>query len=69
MLIEQVIEFQLSEPGPPGRTFTLTTGYFHYQTKISKVYLRKDYFIAYCYDIAGGSVPHFSYRGQITHKI
>ena len=48
MLIEQIIEFELSEPGPPGRTCTPTTGYFHDQIKISKEYLRMDYFIIYC---------------------
>ena len=47
MLIEQIIGFELSEPGPPGRTCTRTTGYFHDQTKISKEYLRIDYFIIY----------------------
>ena len=36
MLIEQIIEFELRGPGPPGRTCTLTAGYFHYKTKISK---------------------------------
>ena len=36
MLIEQIIEFELSEPGPSGRTCTPTTGDFHDQTKISK---------------------------------
>ena len=29
MLIEQIIEFEVKEPGPPGRTCTYTTGYFH----------------------------------------
>ena len=36
MLIEQIIEFQLGEPGRPDRTCTPTTGYFHDQAKISK---------------------------------
>ena len=48
MLIEQIIEFELSEPGPRGRTCSPTTGYFHDQIKISKEYLRMDYFIIYC---------------------
>ena len=38
MLIEQIIEFELREPGPPGRTCTPTTGYFHAKAKI---FLRK----------------------------
>ena len=36
MLIEQIIEFELKGLGPPGRTCTLTTGYFHNKTKISR---------------------------------
>ena len=37
MFIEQIIEFELRRPGPPPcRTCTLTTGYFHDKTKISK---------------------------------
>ena len=28
MLIEQIIEFELRGSGPPGRTYTPTTGYF-----------------------------------------
>ena len=48
MLIEQIIEFELSALGPPGRTCTPTTGYFHDQTKISRVYFRMDYFIIFC---------------------
>ena len=33
MLIDQVIEFELREPGPSGRTCAYTTGYFHDMTK------------------------------------
>ena len=29
MLIEQIIEFELKGPGPPGRTCTPKTGYFY----------------------------------------
>ena len=36
MLIEQIIEFELRGPGPPGRTCTFTAGYFHSKPKISK---------------------------------
>ena len=35
MLIEQIIEFQLRGPGPPGRTCTIS-GKLHDKTKISK---------------------------------
>ena len=45
MLIEQIKEFELKGPGPPGHTCTPTTGYFHDKTKISKEYLRVDCFI------------------------
>ena len=33
MLIEQIIEFELREPGPPGRIRTPITGYLHDKTK------------------------------------
>ena len=33
MLIEQIIELELRGPGPPGRTSTSTTDYFHDKTK------------------------------------
>ena len=36
MLIEQIFKFELRGPGPPGRTCTPTTDYFHGKTKISK---------------------------------
>ena len=45
MLIEQTIELQLRGPGPPGRTATSITGYFHDKTKISKENLRVDYYL------------------------
>ena len=45
MLIERIIELQLRGPGPPGRTFTPITGYFHDKTKISKENLRVDYYL------------------------
>ena len=50
MLIEQIIEFELSGPGSPGRTYTPTAGYFHDKTKISKKYLRLGYYLLlkYC---------------------
>ena len=33
MLIEKIMEFKLREPGPNGRTYTSTAGYFHGITK------------------------------------
>ena len=39
MLIEQIIEFELRGPGPPFRTCTPITGYFHDETKIFKTNL------------------------------
>ena len=47
MLIEQTIELQLRGPGPPGRTYTPTTGCFHDKTKISKENLRVDYYLLF----------------------
>ena len=49
MLIEQTIELQLREPGPPGRTNISITGYFYVKTKISKENLRvDDYLLLKC---------------------
>ena len=50
MLIEQIIEFELRVPKPPGRTFTPITGYFHDKTKISQKNLRVDCYLLlkYC---------------------
>ena len=42
MLIKQIIEFEWKGPGPPGRTCTPTTAYFHNKTKISKENIRVD---------------------------
>ena len=49
MFIEQIIEFELRGPRPPGRICTSTTGYFHDITKQKslKNYRRVDYFIIY----------------------
>ena len=33
MLIEQIIEFELRKPRPPGRIRTYTTSFFHDMTK------------------------------------
>ena len=61
MLIEQIIELQLRGPGPPGRTYTPTTGYFHKKQKS----LRKtfEWIIVYCYNVARDKAPYFSLPG------
>ena len=50
MLFEQIIEFQLKEPGPPGRTCTPITGSLHDKTKTLKENFRVDYYLLlkYC---------------------
>ena len=45
MLIERIIELQLREPGPSGRTYTPITGYCHDKTKVSKENPRVDYYL------------------------
>ena len=45
MLIERIIELQLREPGPSGRTYTPITGYCHDKTKISEENPRVDYYL------------------------
>ena len=44
MLIEQINQFELGGPGPPGCTCTTTTGYFHDETKISMENLNENMF-------------------------
>ena len=50
MIIEQIIEYDLRGPGPPGHSCTSTTGNFYNKTKISKENLRVDYYLQlkYC---------------------
>ena len=50
MLIEQIIKFELRGDGPPDRTCTPITGYFHDKTKICYENLRVDYYLLlkYC---------------------
>ena len=45
MFFEEFIEFDLRRIGPPGRTCTPTTSYFHDKTKVSKESLRVDYYL------------------------
>ena len=44
-VFEQIIELQLSGSGPPGRTCSPITGYFHDKTKVSAENLRVDYYL------------------------
>ena len=50
MLIEQIIQFELREPGPLGRICTPATGYFYDKTNISSENHRVDYYLLlkYC---------------------
>ena len=61
MLIEQIIEFELRRPRPPGRTCTLTTGYFYNKTKISRENLQVNHYLLLNY--SGGNVSYFPLPG------
>ena len=67
MLIEEIIEFELRGPEPPGRTGIPTTGDVYKKIKSSKETLNELSFTA--------KILHevmylaFSYLGQITYKI
>ena len=63
MLVEQIIELQLRGPGPPGRTYTPITDYFHDKTKISKENIRVDYYLQYCLNVARNNAPYFPLPG------
>ena len=67
MLSEKNIEFELSGPGPPGRTYTSITGYF-YEKKNSKNNLRLEYYLVlkYC---TRQCAFNFLYLGPINYKI
>ena len=49
-MTEQIIEFKLTGPGPPGRTYTLTNGYFCDETRISNKNIQVDNYLQlkYC---------------------
>ena len=68
MLIEQITEFELKGSGPPGRTCSAITGYFHDKTKISKENLQMDYYLLlnYCKRQRTFTSPNL---GQTTNKI
>ena len=67
MLIDQIIEFELTEPWPPSRTYTPKTGYFHDKTKISQENLKVDYLLQkISYEAMYFISPHL---GQTTYTI
>ena len=57
MLIEQIVEFQLRGPGPPGLTCTSISGYFYDKTKISKENLRVGFHLLL--NVAQDNAPYF----------
>ena len=63
MFIEQIIEFELTGPGPPGRTCNAKTGYFHDKTKISKENKSLSELLLTAKYIAEGNVPCFPTPG------
>ena len=60
MLMEQIIEFELRVPGPPGRTCTHENGYFHEEEKSSS---RSSLIAKILQEAMYLTSP---YRGQIT---
>ena len=66
MLIQQV--FELRGPGPPGRTCTPITGYFHDKT-IAKENLGVNYDLLLKYCSRQYIYLTSPYLGQITYKI
>ena len=71
MLIEQIIEFESREPGPPGCICISTTGYFHDMTNQKSLKNIVEWivllFTATILDIAMNLIS--LYLGQITYKI
>ena len=68
MLIELIIEFKWKGRGPPGRTCTPTTDYFHDKIGICKKNHRLSYYLLlkYC---SIQCISYFPCLGQITEKI
>ena len=60
MLFEQIIEFELRGPGPPGSTCTPITGKFHNETKISNEKFSVDYYLL---KYSRGNAPYFPLPG------
>ena len=63
MFIEQIIEFELRGPGPPGRTFNAKNHYLYGKTKISKKNKPSSELLLAAKYIAGGNVPCFPSPG------
>ena len=70
MLIKQIIEFEWKRPGPPGRTCTLITAYFHDKTKISQKNLQVDYhsLLKYCWRQCALLPPTWAKSQNLTPK-
>ena len=71
MLIEQIIEFELRGPGPPGRTYAPKTAFFfffHDKTKLSKANVRVNYYLLLkiLLEAMYLTSPHL---GQVIYKI
>ena len=63
MLIEQIIKFELSEPGPGRLCTRRKTGYFYDKTTISKANLGVNYYLLAAKNIAGGIASCFTLPG------
>ena len=61
MLIELIIKFKWKGPGPPGRTCTPTTDYFHDKIGICTKNHRLSYYLLL--NIAVVNVPYFPLPG------
>ena len=60
MLIQQIIEFDLCEPGTPGRLCIPKTGYFQDKTKIFSANLCVNYYLLTAKNIAEGNAMHLT---------
>ena len=69
ILIEQIIEFQLTGPGTPGCTCIPIAAYFHDKTKISYENLRLDYYLLLKYCRGQLTYLNSDNLGHITYKI
>ena len=68
MLIEQIIDFELREPEPSGRTCTPTTGYFHDKTKISRNIFQRITLLFTAKILHEAMYRAYPYLDQITNK-
>ena len=71
MLIKQIIEFELSASGPPGRICTSTTSYFHDMTKQKSLRNIVEWIILLftAKKLQEALYLTAPYLGQITYKI